>query len=129
MMIVDQIPLIVPVSRVKKISLNLNIYRNLHYQVSNKIKKRVVSIIRQNCQMEGVIESFPVELIYTIFRQNKRREDLMNIGAIIDKFVSDALVKLGFIPDDNIDYIKKVSFVDGGIDKVNPHARLEIREL
>jgi len=129
MMIIDKIPLTVQVSGAKKISLNLNIYRNLHYQVSNRIKKRFVSIIRQNCQIEGTVKSFPVELIYTLFRQNKRREDLMNVGAIIDKFVSDALVKLGYLPDDNLDYIKKVSFEDGGIDKINPHAKLKIREL
>lgn len=51
----------------------------------------------------------------------------MNIGSVLDKFVSDALVEIGLIPDDNTDVIKKVTFIDGGIDRVNPHARLEIK--
>ena len=50
----------------------------------------------------------------------------MNIGSVLDKFVSDALVEIGLLPDDNTDIIKKVTIIDGGVDKNNPHARLEI---
>ena len=51
----------------------------------------------------------------------------MNIGSVLDKFVSDALVEIGLLPDDNTDIIKKVTIIDGGVDKNNPHARLEIK--
>ena len=125
-MIIDNIPLDVPVSKRKKISLNLNVYRNLHYQISNKAKREMKLIIK-NCCKDGCISCTPVCLIYTIYRKTNRRADIMNIGSVLDKFVSDALVEIGLLPDDNTDIIKKVTIIDGGVDKNNPHARLEIQ--
>lgn len=116
------------VSKNKKVALNLNTYRNLHYQLNNKAKKMLLESLKRDQLIEGLLPAPPFEFIYKIYRRDKRRSDLMNIGSIVDKFVSDALVTLGYLTDDNTDIIKKVTVIDGGIDKLNPHARLEVKK-
>ena len=123
-MIIDNIPLSVKVSKNKQVAVNLNVYRNLHYQANNKAKHNMADIIK-TLAGDGKL-TFPIKLTYTIYRKDNRGVDLMNIGSVLDKYVSDALIEVGLIPDDNIRYIKCVEFIDGGIDKQNPHARLEI---
>jgi hypothetical protein len=128
-MIIDGIPLVLSLSKNKRFSMNLNTYRNMHYQVNNKIKKKFKEIIKHKCSIAGDIEIFPVVFKYYIYRKNKRKVDLMNIGSVVDKFTCDALVELGIIPDDNVDYISEVSFVDMGVDKQNSRALLKIEEV
>jgi len=126
-LIIDNIPLSVPVSKKKQVALNLNVYRNLHYQANNKAKKAVKDILRSELAECGFMnQTYPLRFIYIIYRKTNRAIDLMNIGSILDKYVCDALVEMGLIPDDNVKYISRVEFIDGGIDKLNPHARLEI---
>ncbi len=127
-MIIDNIPLSVHVSKNKKVALNLNVYRNLHYQANNKAKHAMTNILRNELMGCGLLQEFPVKFIYTIYRKNNRGVDLMNIGSVLDKYVCDALVQMRLIPDDNIKYIAGVEFIDGGVDKNNPHAKLEIRK-
>lgn len=126
-MIINNIPLTINVSKNKKVSLNLNTYRNLHYQANNKAKHQLATFIKLYGSFDGVVAAPPFEMVYTIYRRTKIRADLMNIGSIVDKYVSDALVTLGYFPDDNTDIIKKVTIIDGGIDKENPRANLEIK--
>jgi len=124
---IDNIPLKIQISKKTKVALNLNTYRNLYYQTSNTAKHLLLSIIKRDCRIEGNLSNPPYEFIYTIYRKDNRRSDVMNWGSVIDKFVSDALVTLGYLADDNTDIIKKVTVIDGGIDKLNPHATLEIK--
>jgi len=125
-MIIDGIPLRLYVSKNKMKPLNINQYRNNHFQIKNKMKAQMHAIIQEKCRGMGK-PKLPVELIYTIYRPNKRKVDLSNIGSVVDKFVADGLVSAGLIPDDNVNIIKKTSYVDGGIDKQNPRACLEIK--
>lgn len=119
------IPLRVPKSKKKLISLNINNYRNIHYLLNNKIKKYICKLVVEKCRGKTCPKP-PLEFIYTIYRPNKRKIDLSNVLSIVDKFVADGIVKAGLIPDDNIDYIKKVTYLDGGIDRINPRCDLEI---
>ena len=125
-MIIDGIPLRLWKSKKKLCSLNLNNFRNLHYQANNKMKHQMHSIMQEKCRGLGKPE-LPVELIYTFYRKDKRNVDLNNIGAVVDKFATDGLVLAGVLPDDSVKFIKKISYIDGGIDKQNPRAMLEIR--
>lgn len=130
------LPLSVQVSKRKTFILNLNNYRNAHFQVLNKAKKMYI---------EEVISAFPdkkflvasqkqilfrkVELTYTLYQPTSRRVDISNPLSIIDKFTCDALVELGVLPDDASDNIPKVTYQWGGIDRENPRCEVEIREL
>jgi hypothetical protein len=127
-MIIDNIPIKLPKNKSAFQWLNLNHFRNNGYHLNNKMKRDFDCIFRGLCgEIDGVCPDPPVELIYTIYRRDKRRVDLGNIAAIVDKFTSDSLVHCGLLPDDSTDYIKSIKFVDGGVDKQRPRATLEIR--
>jgi len=121
------IPLRAPKNKHQGISLNLNCFRNSHYQVNNKIKKYIEEIVAVKCKGKTTPDP-PLKLTYRIFRKSRRKADLANIGSVLDKFVSDGLVLCGVIPDDNTNIIKCVVFEDGGVDKANPRADLLIEK-
>lgn len=67
----------------------------------------------------------PVEIIYTYYEPNRRR-DKDNIAGFAHKVVQDALVACGILKDDGWDYI--VGFEDRfEIDRKHPHIDIELR--
>jgi len=127
-MIIDNIPLRYKKNKKSFQSLNLNSYRNNSFFLNNSLKKQFDTSFHELLACyDFVFPAPPLELIYTIYRRDKRRVDLANMGSVIDKYASDSLVNCGFIDDDNTDIIKAVQFVDGGIDRENPRACLEIK--
>ena len=90
----------------KKFALNLNVYRNAHYQVLNKAKIIFKNQLFQNYPEIQEIKAHQVEIGYYIERCDKRVFDTMNIISIVDKFFLDALVESGCIPDDNYKYVR-----------------------
>lgn len=118
------VPLSVPVTKRKSFSLNLNIYRNAHYQTLNKAKTVFTdSVITR---LREIPIQAKIALTYTIFFPNNRKADISNIGSIVDKFFSDALVDAGVIPDDNYTYLPVVQFFFGGIDRIDPRVEVTI---
>lgn len=121
------VPLSVPVSKKKFFSLNLNIYRNAHYQTLNKAKTTFTdSVITR---LRKIPAQTKIALTYTIFFPNNRKADISNIGSIVDKFFSDALVDAGVIPDDNYTYLTHVQFFFGGIDLIDPRVEVTITPI
>ena len=121
------VPLSVPVSKRKSFSLNLNIYRNAHYQTLNKAKTTFTdSVITR---LRKIPAQTKIALTYTIFFPNNRKADISNIGSIVDKFFSDALVDAGVIPDDNYIYLTHVQFFFGGIDRIDPRVEVTITPI
>ena len=78
----------------KKIMLNLNVYRNLHYQVNNDVKDifKPVSVYAFRAEI--------IEISYIVHKTTKRKYDTMNIISIVDKFFLDWLVDNNYLPDD-----------------------------
>lgn len=111
----------------KKYYLNLNVYRNTHFQILNQAKREFVEEVKKALVVNSI--EYPLELRYTLYVATKRRIDLTNVVSVIDKFTQDALVVLGVIADDNVEYIQKVTAVFGGIDKHNPRCVLNIFPL
>ena len=114
------------VNKKRKVSLGLNTYRNLHFQVSNNVKKKYKDLVAE--QMSGSIDT-PIWLSITYFNPTKRKSDLTNFCSIHDKFFSDALVELWYIEDDNYDYIKEVKYIYWWYDKWNWRVEIEIYSL
>lgn len=105
--------------------LNLNNYRNWHYQVSNKLKVMFKGLMHS--QLKDIKPVKEVHSItYTIFFGSKRRADLMNIGTVVDKFLCDALQEYNIIPDDDKEFLHTFIFEYGGIDKGNPRVEVTI---
>ena len=121
------LPLSVPVSKRKNFSLNLNIYRNAHHMVLNKAKTTFTNQILN--QLKRIPQQSLISLTYIVFLPNQRKTDISNIGSVTDKFFSDALVEAGVIPDDNYTYLNQVSFLFGGVDRVNPRVDVTIKPV
>ena len=116
------LPITIDLGR-KSYALNLNIYRNAHYQILNKMKVTFTE------QVNPILEKLPlfdsIELTYTLYP--KRQCDVSNVCSIVDKFFCDALVKANKIPDDNFKYIKNIQYKFGSIDKLNPRVTVTIK--
>jgi len=118
------LPLRVEVSKKKAWALNLNNYRNAHYQTLNKAKKVFSEMFRSHYGFSETAIIEKCELVYIIFPGSNRVVDLANIGSVVDKFASDCLVSFLYIRDDNRKVVKSVTYLDGGIDKDNPRVEL-----
>lgn len=90
--------------KAKRISLNLNTYRNLHYILSNQAKDAFKEYVKKELPKDCP-KFYRPTIIYHFMKSGNRRTDLMNWIAVIDKFFLDALVELGYLPDDNTDHV------------------------
>jgi Holliday junction resolvase RusA-like endonuclease len=118
------------VKQKKKYHLNLNNYRNLHYQVNNKLKIEYKEILKGIFKEYKFIGKFTkIDIDFTLFRKDKRKGDRSNVLSIHEKFFCDGLVELGMIEDDNDLHINSTHYRTGNIDKDNPRVEIKIKEL
>jgi hypothetical protein len=85
----------------KVFALNLNGYRNAHFQTLNNAKKNFKILLYNTYPEILLIRAQSVIVQYKITPHNKRLFDTQNIISVVDKFFLDALVEAGTIPDDN----------------------------
>lgn len=111
----------------KKVYLNLNTYRNLHYLVNNQVKQ----IFKDNLKeiLTGVKLPEVIKIRYTYYANSNRKSDVANMCVVLDKFFCDALSHYGCIEDDNYDYVKEVVYSYGGVDKGNGRVEVEVEEI
>ncbi len=93
----------------KKIMLNMNVYRNLHFQVNNQVKQyfKPIEISEFKANM--------ISISYFVEKTTKRKYDTMNIVSIVDKYFLDWLVENKYLPDDtciNVHYGKIIGITD-----------------
>jgi len=84
---------------VKK-TLNLNGYRNWHYQISNEVKHNFMPITVEPFRAKRI------KISYRVTKRRKARYDTMNIITIVDKFFCDWLVSERMIPDDSCENVE-----------------------
>lgn len=112
-----------------KFILNLNNYRNLYYSSLNTTKIKYKELINPILDtIEPIVDNSELEFIYLYYSKSKRLFDISNPCSILDKYICDAIVEKGIIPEDNISIIKKVSYEYAGIDKLNPRVDLIIKK-
>ena len=80
----------------KKISLNLNWYRNAHHFTLNNTKQAYYPISGERFKADKI------RVHYTLVWNSNRRTDFMNWIAVADKYFLDWLVTWGCIPDDDL---------------------------
>lgn len=120
-------PLEVPVSKKNKFILNLNNYRNTHFQVLNKAKK-----VYKEHLTERLLKLQPfntVTLEFILYPKSNRLTDLDNVTSIHAKFFQDALTETGVLPDDNYNYVISTTSRFGYVDKNNPRVDIIIKEI
>jgi len=118
------LPLRVPVSKKKLWSLNLNQYRNTHFQTLNKAKAIFTKSVKS--QLKGIPRLKRITLKYTVYAPSAQLFDTNNICSIVDKFFQDALIHAGIIEDDHYKIVVGTQFLPGGIDRGNPRVEVEI---
>jgi len=99
----------------KKYYLNLNLLRNQVGHLNNNIKKEYKRILEPIIPPDVYYENFEVH--YELFLPNKLKRDIANVCSIIDKNFCDSFVELGHAPDDNYEYLQRVSYRYGGYDE------------
>jgi len=114
-------PLYIDLPRVKtkdkRVYLNMNTYRNLHYVINNNAKKAYLEAIRE--QIDGLVIQTPVNITYRVLKPTKRRLDKMNVIAVVSKYLLDALTEVGFWEDDNDDFVKRETIMPTVYNKGN----------
>jgi len=106
----------VGVKKKRKYYLNLNLYRNNHMHVNNNIKKEYARIAHSFLPNWSK-PMMQIEIEYTLYLPDKRKRDIANVLSVVDKAFCDALTTHGLIPDDNYEYLKKVTYMYGGMDE------------
>ena len=81
------------VNKKKKYSISMNTYRNLHYQVSNNLKKAYKELLKD--QLKRYWQPFweikldtPITLTFIFYNWTKHLSDLENHCSIHNKFFS-----------------------------------------
>lgn len=115
-------PIYLPQTKKKNFALNLNIYRNAHFLVLNKMKILFKEKIQKQLDLLPTMNG--VKLTYTLFMGTNREMDLSNVCVIVDKFFCDALVEAGKLEDDNFKYLASIDYRFGGIDPQFPRCEV-----
>lgn len=113
-------------SKNKRVGLNLNQYRNWHFQVNAKLKRDFKNEIKEN--LKFVIEG-AVKIEYIYYAPDRRKRDLMNVISVVDKYFQDALVERGCIEADDMGIVKEINAKYGGIDVVDPRIEATLIRL
>lgn len=119
-------PLVVPVGK-KNISMNLNIYRNLHPQINNKAKVNFKSMMANQILKLPCLNRIKIQ--YTLYPKTNRKVDVSNVCSVVDKFLCDSLVVLGKLEDDNYQFVPEVTYRFGMISKEDSRVEALITEL
>ena len=105
----------------------MNWYRDSHFAVQNLVKQHYNELIK-----EILIDKVPLEpllsyeLEYTYYYKNIK-SDLGNVCALASKFVNDSLQELGFIIEDNVQYLQRETSVVGGRDSINQRIHVVLK--
>jgi hypothetical protein len=117
-------PLQVWIGPRKKWIIGLNEYRKSNHFDLNRAKIAYLSAVRgEVIKMEPFKQC---EVFFTVWRKDNRSFDIANICSVHEKFLMDALVTLGKIPDDDYLHVTKSTYMYGGIDKENPRVAVAI---
>lgn len=111
----------------KPFYLNLNQYRNAHFQKLNKAKEVFHDLVKD--RISRVPPLLQVALTYTLYPASFRLCDTANICSVVDKFFQDSLVQCGTLSDDNYQIVKTVAFHFGNVDKENPRVEVSIEPM
>lgn len=106
--------------------LSMNFYRNAHHSVNHKMKQDIEAIVHKQIPNVKITGKYRVSYIY---HYKNASSDLMNVVALISKFVNDALQQTGVVQDDNVRNLVAEYAVVGEYDKHNPRCEVYIEEI
>ena len=99
-------------------SINLNQYRNWHFQVETNIKKKYKELIKNQLPEDIKFDKVEIEAQLYLKLHNKDgelskvRKDKGNVYSIASKYFFDCLVENNILTDDNDFIIKKETILE-----------------
>ena len=109
----------------KKVSLNLNTYRNLHRFTEHESKDAYTNYLWDLLRSLDLRDS-RIYIYYEIWYGRGGRHDKWNVVSIVQKYFLDALSYYWCVEDDNDDNIGMEASSVWGIDKSDPHCDIFI---
>ncbi len=94
-------------------------YQEWHSEASTQIRRQLIS-----SKFAGNADA-PRNVQITLFSPDRRKADLTNKA----ESIMDLLVDNGVLADDNWFNVPSVFLVFGGVEKENPRAEVEIKEI
>jgi len=111
----------------KKYILNLNRFRNAHFQVNNKAKQNWQAEIAP--QIATLPKMDRIKLDFHYYKPSRRKSDRANVLCIVEKFLCDCLVQFKVIEDDSDEYIDSTHYNSTTWDKENPRVEVIIADM
>lgn len=111
----------------KRVSINLNTYRNLNPFTNNAAKKKLKEDVMHQFP-NGEIQT-PVTITYKVFKPTKRRLDKMNVISVMSKYLLDAITECGLWPDDDDENVKTEILLPTEYDKNNGRCEIVIKTV
>lgn len=109
------------------IPMNLNEYRNAHFFLLDKEKKKWERITVKESIAQRIRPIRKCRLTIEFYFKDRRRHDPDNYSASL-KFILDGMVKANILPDDDFSVIESLTVRQGGI-HMNPYLVIRIEEL
>lgn len=113
----------------KRVYANMNGYKNLPHKMNSSVKDIYKAMVWEQLKDEREVLPTPVHVIITLYTVDKEERDLANICPVIQKYVDDAVVEYGLLKDDNVKYLKRVTYIYGGVDRNHPRCEIEYAGL
>lgn len=111
-----------------KVSVNLNWFRSAHHRNYDAAKVAYANHMKEQLtSVDGPKGKLHINYDYYAARNNS--PDLDNFVGAAKKFFQDAMVKHGFIEEDNVNVIVSASEKYCGIDRANPRIEATIQVL
>lgn len=85
----------------KNIFLGMNIYRNAHWSMQNRMKKFIAEAVYHQARSLSGLKAACIKAEYMLYYKNSNC-DAMNVISFIDKAVLDALQVMNIITDDTV---------------------------
>ena len=111
----------------KKIFVNMNTYRNLHFHINNKVKAKYKESVIE--QLKGVTIKTPVEITYKVYKARNNKLDKMNVVSVTSKYLLDAITEAGCWTDDNDDFVKTETIMPTEVDREKPRVEVFIKSI
>jgi len=111
----------------RKVSINLNAYRNWDFRVSNIVKIKFKEMIKE--QIIKLPKFNKIKLEFILYRPTRRKGDRSNVHSIVEKFFCDALVEFEKLEDDNDNFIESSFYRTAPYEKNNGRVEVIITSL
>ena len=111
-----------------RLSVNLNTFRSMHHRTYTEAKVEYARVMDEQLNKFDPITG-ELHIHYDYYAAMNNSPDLDNFVGAAKKYFQDAMVKSGFIEDDNVNFIVSNSEKYCGIDRKNPRIEVTIKEL